>query len=47
MTAVDLNKSVLDGLSRMMGNYHVRFLWGKGVAKPLTYQTALPALQYF
>jgi len=24
-------------LSRMMGNYHVRFLGGKGAVRPLTY----------
>jgi len=27
----------LGGLSRMSGNYHVRFLGGKGAVKPLTY----------
>ena len=29
--------SLLGGLSRMMGNYQVRFLGGKGAARPLTY----------
>jgi hypothetical protein len=32
----------LEGLSRMMGNYHVRFLGEKGAATPLTYPAGLP-----
>ena len=30
----------------MSGNYHVRFLGGKGAVRPLTYPVAKPGFQY-